>query len=454
MTKDTATRRHTATRRRRTAGIAAFSVAGLLLAGCSSSSAPAASSAGSCAPSGGKVTLQYWNWVPGMEKVLDLWNKDNPDIQVTMKNIANKSEQQITNAVKANQAPDLAQIGYDALPQFRSQDMLADVSACKPAADAKSQFIDWTWSQSTFGGEGVYAFPQDIGPLALYYRADLFKKYGIEVPATWADYQAAGKTMKAKDPKLDLTAFDPSNPWLFNGLMWQKGSPMYSFRNDKWNVSIDNPDAQAVTAYWQGLIKDGTVRTDLKNGSTPLLNAYAKGQIATMITAAWGYTTLRDNVPKQAGDWRVAPLPQWQAGEKKAGNWGGSSVAFIKGGKHPYEAAKFNQWLNTDPKALAMENELGGLYPAAKAGENLAAFHTGTKYYGDQNIFEVFGEAATNIDTTWQWGPTQVVANTSLGDAMTKAVADGDDLSTALKTAQDAVISAMKAQAIPVSTTL
>jgi multiple sugar transport system substrate-binding protein len=445
-------------RRRGVAALATVAAAGLLLAGCSSSSSggsndAAGSSGGSCEPSTGKVTLQYWNWVPGMDKVLDVWNKSHPNIQVQMKNIANQSEQQITNAVKAGQAPDLAQIGFDSLPQFRSQDMLADVSACAPATEAKSKFIDWTWSQATFGGQGVFAFPQDIGPLALYYRADLFKKYGIPVPKTWADYQAAGKTLKAKDPKLSLTAFDPSNPWLFNGLMWQKGTPMYGYQNDKWVVSIDNPNARQVATYWQGLIKDGTVRTDLKNGSTPTLNAYSKGQLATMITAAWGYTTLRDNVPNQSGDWRVAPLPQWTAGENKAGDWGGSTVAFMKGGQHPYEAAQFNEWLNTDPEALKMLNELGGLDPAAKAGADLAAFHAGTKYYGGQNIFDVFNDAAKNIDTSWQWGPTQVVANTALGDAMTKAVANGSDLSAALKTSQDAVVAAMKAQAIPVTTT-
>jgi multiple sugar transport system substrate-binding protein len=437
-------------RHRIRAAVATACVTGLLAAGCSSSDdkKPAAES---CAPASGKVALQYWNFVPGMQKVLDVWNAAHPNIQVTMKNIADNSADQITNAVKANQAPDLAQIGYDSLPQFRTQDMLADVSGCAPATAAKSKFIDWTWSQSTFGGQGVYAFPQDIGPLAMYYRADLFEKYGIAVPKTWADYQAAAKTLKSKDSSLRITAFDPSNPWLFDGLLWQKGGQMYSYQNDKWVVSIDNPNARTVADYWQGLIKDGTVRTDLKNGSTPLTNAYAKGQLATMIGAAWSYTNLRDNVPAQAGKWRVAPLPQWAAGETKAGNWGGSTVAFIKGGKHPYEAAQFNEWLNTDPQALKLENDLGGLYPAATAGADLAAFKAGTPYYGNQNIFDVFSQSAKNIDTSWQWGPTQVTAYNSLGDAMTKAVADGTDLSTALKTSQDAVVTAMKGQSIPVT---
>ena len=435
--------------RRLTVSIAAVGVVGFLIAGCSSTGSD--TTASSCAPAQGNVTLQYWNFVPGMQDVLDVWNKSHPKIQVTMKNIANNSADQITNAVKAGQAPDLAQIGYDSLPQFRSQNELADVSSCKTAVAAKSKFIDWTWSQSTFDGQGIYAFPQDIGPLAMFYRADLFTKYNIPVPTTWDAYRSAGKSLKAADPAVDITSFDPSNSYLFDGLLWQKGGAMYGYAHDKWVVSIDNSNARAVADYWQGLIKDGTVRTDLKNGSTPLTNAYANGQLATMIGAAWGYTNLRDNVPAQAGDWRVAPLPQWQAGENRAGDWGGSTVAFIKGGKHQYEAVEFNSWLTTDPTALKMENSLGGLYPAAKAGADLESFKSGTPYYGAQNIFEVFSSAAKNIDTSWQWGPTQVVGYNSLGDAMTKAVADGTSLSGALATSQAAVVSAMKAQAIPVT---
>ena len=103
--------KYTMRSRRLTVSIAAVGVVGLLVAGCSSTSSD--TTASSCAPAQGNVTLQYWNFVPGMQDVLDVWNKSHPKIQVTMKNIANNSADQITNAVKAGQAPDLAQIGYD-----------------------------------------------------------------------------------------------------------------------------------------------------------------------------------------------------------------------------------------------------------------------------------------------------------------------------------------------------
>ena len=89
-----------------------------------------ARSAASCEPAKGKVTLQYWNTVPGMDKVVALWNKKNPNIQVETKNISNDQYGTIGNALKAGKAPDLAQVGYDELPNLRTQNAFVDASAC------------------------------------------------------------------------------------------------------------------------------------------------------------------------------------------------------------------------------------------------------------------------------------------------------------------------------------
>src|ERR1700758_4361845 len=270
-------------RRRVSVAVGAMSVTALLLAGCSASpsaSPGSATKAASCTPSKGKVVLQYWNWVPGMDKVIDLWNKSHPNIQVEMKNIANNSNQQITNALKAGQQPELAQVGYDELSNYREQNALEDVSACTAAVKAAKDFVPWTWSQVSFNGQGVYAFPQDIGPQAMFYNATLFKKYNIAVPTTWAQYAQDALTLKKDDPKADITFFDPSNGQAFEGLLWQADASMYSYTNGKWQVSVDSAKAKQVTDYWQKLIDEKVVRTDLTNSSTAMYNAYASGQLA------------------------------------------------------------------------------------------------------------------------------------------------------------------------------
>lgn len=419
-----------------------------VLAGCSSSDSSGSSSAASCEPAKGRVTLQYWNGVPGMDKVVDLWNKENPDIQVESKDISNDQYGTIGNALKAGTAPDLAQVGYDELPDLRTQDAFVDASACSAAVAAESKFVPWTWSQTSFDGTGVFAMPQDTGPMALYVRSDIFKQYGLAIPTTWDEYAADAQKLHAADPDLTMTFFDPNNAEWFNGLLWQNSADMYAYSDGKWQVTVDSDQGKQVADYWQKLIDSKEVRTDLANGSTQMYAAYEKNQIASYVGAAWGYSMFRDNLPDQSGKWSVVPMPTW-GGSAASGDWGGSSVAFMKGSQHLYESVEFNTWLNTDPDALALENSLGGLYPAANAGAQLPALSKGVPYYGNEKIFDVFAESSKNIDTSFTWGPTQKTVNLSLQDAMAKAAAGNGTLADALTTAQATALSSMKDLAIP-----
>ncbi|MFI9613355.1 ABC transporter substrate-binding protein [Streptomyces sp. NPDC052023] len=428
--------------------VAAAATGIAVLAGCSSPASSDNASGGSCEPAEGKVTLQYWNTVPGMDKVVDLWNKKNPDIQVETKNISNDQYGAIGNALKAGKAPDLAQVGYDQLPNLRTQDAFVDASACAEATAAKSKFVPWTWSQSSFGDTGVFALPQDTGPMALYVRSDIFEKHDIAIPTTWDEYAAAAAKLHRADSDLTITYFDPNNAEWFNGLLWQNNATMYGYSGGKWHVTVESDRSKQVADYWQKLISDDVVRTDLAHGSTQMYAAYQKDEIASYVGAAWGYSMFRDNLPKQSGKWAIVPMPTWGA-NGTSGNWGGSTVAFMKGGKHLHEAVKFNTWLNTDPEALALENELGGLYPAAEAGLRLPALSKGVPYYGNQKIFDVFAESSKKVDTSFTWGPTQKTVNLALQDAMAKAAAGEGKLSDALAAAQEAALTSMKDQAIP-----
>ncbi|MFJ4466900.1 ABC transporter substrate-binding protein [Streptomyces sp. NPDC089424] len=429
--------------------VAAAAAGVVVLAGCSSSD-PASddASAASCEPAKGKVTLQYWNTVNGMDKVVDLWNKKHPDIQVETKNISNDQYGAIGNALKAGKAPDLAQVGYDQLPTLRTQDAFVDASACKTAADAKAKFVPWTWSQASFGDTGVFALPQDTGPMALYVRTDIFKKYDVPIPTTWDEYASAAEALHKADPKLTITFFDPNNAEWFNGLLWQNNASMYAYSGDKWRVTVDSDKSRQVADYWQDLIDKKLVRTDIANGSQQMFAAYQNNQMATQVGAAWGYSGIRDNLPGQAGKWSVVPMPTWGAGGN-SGDWGGSTVAFMKGGKHLHEAAEFNTWLNTDPEALAMSNELGGLYPASNDGLKLPALAKGVPYYNNEKIFDVFAESSKKIDTDFAWGPTQKTVNLALQDAMAKAAAGDGKLTGALAAAQSAALKSMQDLAIP-----
>lgn len=437
--------------KKKTAAILAISA--LALAGCSSGTSDTdtdTTDAAACAPADGDVTLEFTTWVPGMEDVVALWNAENPDIQVKVQTGPNGNGgtyQNFFNQIKAGDAPDLGQVEYDALPNFLVQDGLEDLSACEDVVAAEADFVDWTWGQVTLGTDGIYGIPQDSGPMALFYRADLFEANGIPVPTTWDEYRDAA--VKIREAGGYITNFSQSDINQFAGFAWQNNAQWFASDDAGWDVTLTGDATTAVADYWQGLIDDDLVST-VPAWTDEWNNAYNSGDAWTWPSAVWGANSIASGAPDTAGKWAVAPLPQWEAGDTAAGNWGGSSTAVLKGSEHLYEATKFALWLNTSDEAITALAESASLYPATKDGLDLPVFADGVEFYDGQKIYDVFSAAALEVSPDFAWGPTMTQTYADISDGFKAAVSGDGTLADALAAGQTATIDALKAASIPV----
>ena len=423
----------------------------LALTGCATSSGTDSTDASSCTPSDEAVKLSFTSWIPGIEDVVDVWNKANPDIQVTVQTGPNGNGgtyQNFFNQLKAGNAPDLGQIEYDALPNFRVQDGLTDLGSCENVAAAQDKFVDWTWNQVSFGEEGsAYAIPQDSGPTALFYRTDLFAANNIAIPTTWTEYADAAVKVRAAGGY--ITNFSQSDINQFASFVWQADGSWFQNDGTNWTVDLTSDASITVADYWQDLIDRDLVST-YPAWTSEWDNAYNSSQVWTWNSAVWGANSIASGAPDTAGNWGVAPSPQWKAGDTAAGNWGGSSTAVFKGSKHPYEAAEFALWLNTSDEALTMLNESANIYPATKDGLNLPVLKEGVEFYGGQAIYDVFAAASAEVNPDFTWGPTMTQTYNDVSDGFKAAVSGNGTLADALKSGQASTIKALKAQSIPV----
>ncbi len=105
--------------RRFASGFAFIAVALLLMAPLA---ACGGSGSGSGSTSTGPVTLNYWAWIPNMDKQVALFNKSHPNIHVNWVNVgAGPLEyNKLFTAIKANNAPDVAEVEYQLLPTFET----------------------------------------------------------------------------------------------------------------------------------------------------------------------------------------------------------------------------------------------------------------------------------------------------------------------------------------------
>ncbi|MEU5112706.1 extracellular solute-binding protein [Streptomyces longwoodensis] len=415
------------------------------LAACGSSDDDAAGS--------GPVSLTYWTWTPGMDKVVDLWNegpgkKDRITVTVKKQASGDTLVTKILTAHKAGKAPDLVQAEYQALPTLVSNDALADIS--QDVGDAKGRFAEGVWQQTTLGTDAVYAVPQDIGPMMFYYRADLFEKYGLTVPTTWDEFAATARKLKEAAPDVDLTTFSANDSGLFAGLAQQAGARWWTTSGDTWKVAVDDAATRKVADFWGGLVKEGAV--DNQPMYTPAWNkALNTGKQIAWVSAVWAPGTLTTAAPDTQGKWAMAPLPQWSKGEDVTGSWGGSSTAVTTDSRHRDAAAKFAAWLNTDGDALNALAKEGGIYPASTSAQLSGAFTTPPAYFADQPDFYTLAARIAKTTAPSAWGPNVNVAYTSFKDAFGAAAKNKSDFGAALRTVQADTVADMKKQGFEVA---
>ncbi|MGW7054156.1 ABC transporter substrate-binding protein [Streptomyces sp. NPDC054887] len=394
-----------------------------------------------------KASVTFWGWAPGYEDAVKAFNASHPNIQVTYQTVqpgAKGGYQKMLNAVKADNAPCLAQVGYETMPSFAAQGALKDVA--KYAASSKQDYQPAAWNSVSLGS-AVYGAPVDTGPMALFYNKKLFDSLGLQPPTTWAEYRDAGKKIHASDPKRFI-----SSPYLdydYAGLAWQADADWFSVDNDSWKVTMASAENKKVADYWQGLVEDGLI------SSAPMYDqawytGLGNGNIATVVGAVWQAGVIKGGAKQGAGQWAVAPMPQWEKGKNEVGNAGGSATAILKGCENTAAAWEFAHWLSTDEHAFGGLIEKASLYPAASGLLHLPQLKA-DPYFGGQQIYDVFATASQDVDPEWTWGPLMTSTSADLNDGLGKAWTGKGTIAQALRDTQKSTVTEMRKQGLAVA---
>ncbi|MET7464173.1 sugar ABC transporter substrate-binding protein [Nonomuraea sp. NPDC005501] len=388
------------------------------------------------------ATIVFWSWAENIQKVVDLWNSKNPTQQVKLSGQAASDEliAKFLTAVKAGNAPDVLQAEYQSLPTLITNNALQDLTSA--IAPIKSSFPQGTWDLTSFGG-ATYAVPQDVGPMMLFYRADIFEKMGLKVPTTWEEFGALAETVRSKDPKRYLTTFSPGDAGWLAGFAQQAGANWWANENGSWKVAVNDPATQKMLGFWGQLVNSGAILGDPMY--TPQWNSQMNdGTIIAWPSAVWGAGVLAGVAPSSKGKWRMAPLPQWSAGEQVTGFWGGSSTAISATSKQKPQAAKFARWISSDPEALKVLIEIG-LYPSALAGQSM--LDVAPDFMSEQaDYYKSAAEIAKTARGFSSWGPNTNVTYGAFENLMPKAVRGKSDFAAVATQVQQQSVADLKKQ--------
>ena len=412
---------------------------GSILAACTPAGAPAPASEGAAAE-GGASEITFWWW----DEAGDIWAegyKDvNPDVTVNFVNtpFADAHDKLLTSFASGSGAPDVASIEIGRVGGFTAKGGLVDLIEVFDAGKYEADMVEYKWIQGSTEDGRLVCMPWDIGPAAVWVRADILDELGLpstveELEAifggadhTWDDYFAFAQQVKdASDGTVSL--FADAGTDIYGASYRQQGEGYQVGDKIVIEEKATRPMQLAARARNEGL--DG----DIPWWGAEWAAGMTDNAIAGMVIAAWMQGGLTRDHPHTDGNWRIVHAPEANY------NWGGSFCSIPEQSEAKDEAWAFMEWaLATEEGQNAMFKPTG-VTPAYKPAWADPLYSEPVDFYGGQAAFQVWTEIADNIPAIHRT-PNDLQLDDIVGAELALVLQEGKDPTVA---AQDAEAEAL-----------
>ena len=267
----------------------------------------------------GTVQLQYWNPFTGpdgpfMGQMVDAFNAEHPEIQVTMTS-QGEYYTQLTTAAAADTLPDVAIVHADQVATQAFRNVLRPIDELVTSAQIDgSDFPEAVWAAGEVAGQR-YAIPLDIHPMTMFYNADLLEAAGITTPPTnGEEFAAAATAMTSGDNKgFDITGGFPVQQ-IFQQLLHQFGGSEF---NADGTEATWNSEAGVQAMQWMLDAQQNWSEPNLEVDAE--LNAFKTGTVGMIWNGIWQTT----NVTGEGVEFKGMATAVPQIGPNPA-TWAGS----------------------------------------------------------------------------------------------------------------------------------
>jgi multiple sugar transport system substrate-binding protein len=254
----------------------------------------------------------------------------------------------------AKAAPDIMQVGDDAVPSFVSKNAFVALDDyIKSSSFDTSIYLPGLLDPGKVNGK-QYLLPKDYTPLAVYYNKKLFDAAGVAYPNegwTWADLLATAQKLTLKDTagKVTQWGIQLPGPWTTGFEYWvaAAGGQLISQDGRTFTGYMDSAAVQRAVQFYADLYNKYQVAplpADMNafgGGNTE----FASGKAAMMLFGRWPQSGFTTNPNLALGV--VAP-PQ-DAVRANVLFWGGFGIA--TSAKDPATTFKYLSYVSGEPGA-------------------------------------------------------------------------------------------------------
>ena len=357
-----------------------------------------------------EVTISLWGFANNrdewMQNLIDeIWSESYPNVNVEL-SLTPYSDlwPKLQAAFVAGAGiPDMVDIEISAMGQFVREagsepyaalnDLLGDQlddlsipSATKP----------WTVRGS------IYGIGNEVNPVLLYYRHDIFDELGLDIdaPGTWEEFAntLGGDSMEAGH---GLFAIGTQTWADFYVQFHQAGG---EFFDSDGNVQLNSDLAVEILA-WQKAQLDSGVYVDRGTGDAhyALMN---EGAFITVWGAPWYQGFMKQNAPELEGLWKMRYLPVWDENSYLTVPRGGTGMGITAASENKQEAWEFIRICNLTAEGSLLAFRRMNLFPSYKPVWDREELLRTDDYFDGQKPGEFIAEAASamaevNVDPYW-----------------------------------------------------
>ena len=345
------------------------------------------------------ATLEVWAWQgSGVDTFADAeFAEYYPNIQVNyvLRPTGDVYQQIQLAAVAGGGLPDVSNIEDSHLRQFLELGILHDITdRALPYVPFMNEF---KWRHVEMDGR-YYGMPNDSGPVALFYRRDVFEQAGVNPDDihTWADYYDAAQVIMAETGvPMWQQATARNSARLFEILMWQRG---LGYIDEDGAVLLDRDEGILEILEFMGRFWEEGLALDAEEWTDSWYRNFADPNVATHPGAVWMGTFFKSWIaPDAAGQWGVIRLPAWEEGGSRASNDGGSSLVIFEESTQKEAAWAYVEFHLGRTASQVQTFIASDTFPSLETAYDDPYFDEPDPYYGGQVVRRIFTDVVQEI---------------------------------------------------------
>ncbi|NUR44213.1 MAG: extracellular solute-binding protein [Streptomyces sp.] len=257
-------------------------------------------------------------------------------------------------------APDVMEYGNTDTAGYVRDGGLLDITE-EFGAWPEAKDTDPTAKTSVTVAGTVYGAPFYVGVRALYYRTDVFKELGLEVPRSMTELAATARKIRAAKPELYGLVVGGAYTYGAMPFVWAHGGEIATAQDGSYTSAIDSAAARkGIKAYTSLFSDDNCPAAKCAGfGGNDTVTAFAAGKAGMAIGGDFSHAAVEAG--KVKGRYAVVPLPGVAAGSIAPAFAGGNNIGVLKSTSHRTLAVQLMEQLASKKTQAALFDAMGFL---------------------------------------------------------------------------------------------